>query len=183
MEVDAADKNGSNCATEHQPQQQQQQRPFAIKRWNLVATWSWDVECDTCAICRVHLMEACLRCQSEAKAQECVMFFRRLLPLSMNCRRFSTSPAGFKTFEEFKQGYERDSSQRRRQSTFHLVRTIPVLAGIWVTFMVGIFYYWHCYYTYIRRELRRDVGPFSRFFGALFMDYTKYAYNTDPDSP
>uniref|UniRef100_A0A183BW14 RING-type domain-containing protein n=1 Tax=Globodera pallida TaxID=36090 RepID=A0A183BW14_GLOPA len=73
MEVDAADKNGNSCATEHQPQQQQ--RPFAIKRWNLVATWSWDVECDTCAICRVHLMEACLRCQSEAKAQECVVIW------------------------------------------------------------------------------------------------------------
>jgi hypothetical protein len=32
------------------------EKPFALKKWNLVATWAWDVECDTCAICRVHLM-------------------------------------------------------------------------------------------------------------------------------
>lgn len=29
---------------------------FTIKRWNPVALWTWDVECDTCAICRVNLM-------------------------------------------------------------------------------------------------------------------------------
>jgi hypothetical protein len=26
---------------------------FSLKKWNAVAMWSWDVECDTCAICRV----------------------------------------------------------------------------------------------------------------------------------
>lgn len=31
-------------------------KPFALKRWNAVAMWSWDVECDTCAICRVQVM-------------------------------------------------------------------------------------------------------------------------------
>ncbi|CAL2028965.1 unnamed protein product [Caenorhabditis brenneri] len=40
-------------------------RPFVLKKWNALAIWAWDVECDTCAICRVHLMEECLRCQSE----------------------------------------------------------------------------------------------------------------------
>ena len=29
---------------------------FALKKWNAVAMWSWDVECDTCAICRVQVM-------------------------------------------------------------------------------------------------------------------------------
>lgn len=29
---------------------------FTLKKWNAVAMWAWDVECDTCAICRVHLM-------------------------------------------------------------------------------------------------------------------------------
>lgn len=38
---------------------------FTLKKWNAVAMWSWDVECDTCAICRVQVMDACLRCQSE----------------------------------------------------------------------------------------------------------------------
>ncbi|KAF1770949.1 hypothetical protein GCK72_002773 [Caenorhabditis remanei] len=32
-------------------------RPFVLKKWNALAIWAWDVECDTCAICRVHLME------------------------------------------------------------------------------------------------------------------------------
>ena len=34
---------------------------FSMKKWNAVAMWSWDVECDTCAICRVQVMDACLR--------------------------------------------------------------------------------------------------------------------------
>lgn len=33
---------------------------FTLKKWNAIATWSWDVECDTCAICRVQLMGAFL---------------------------------------------------------------------------------------------------------------------------
>ncbi len=41
---------------------------FSLKKWNAVAMWSWDVECDTCAICRVQVMDACLRCQAESKA-------------------------------------------------------------------------------------------------------------------
>jgi len=40
---------------------------FSLKKWNAVAMWSWDVECDTCAICRVQVMDACLRCQGESK--------------------------------------------------------------------------------------------------------------------
>lgn len=46
---------------------------FTLKKWNLVAMWSWDVECDTCAICRVQVMDACLRCQSENKQDDCVV--------------------------------------------------------------------------------------------------------------
>ena len=32
------------------------EKMFTLKKWNLVAMWSWDVECDTCAICRVQVM-------------------------------------------------------------------------------------------------------------------------------
>ena len=32
------------------------EKMFSLKRWNAVAMWSWDVECDTCAICRVQVM-------------------------------------------------------------------------------------------------------------------------------
>ncbi|XP_038672109.1 RING-box protein 2 isoform X2 [Scyliorhinus canicula] len=45
---------------------------FTLKKWNAVAMWSWDVECDTCAICRVQVMDACLRCQAENKQEDCV---------------------------------------------------------------------------------------------------------------
>ena len=27
-----------------------QSKLFTLKKWNAVAMWSWDVECDTCAI-------------------------------------------------------------------------------------------------------------------------------------
>ena len=30
-------------------------KPFTLKKWNAVAMWRWDVECDTCAICRVQV--------------------------------------------------------------------------------------------------------------------------------
>ena len=31
------------------------ERMFTLKKWNAGAMWSWDVECDTCAICRVQV--------------------------------------------------------------------------------------------------------------------------------
>lgn len=40
---------------------QKSDKMFTLKKWNAVAMWSWDVECDTCAICRVQVMgESCL---------------------------------------------------------------------------------------------------------------------------
>ncbi|KAI8438406.1 hypothetical protein MSG28_010941 [Choristoneura fumiferana] len=35
---------------------QKSDKMFTLKKWNAVAMWSWDVECDTCAICRVQVM-------------------------------------------------------------------------------------------------------------------------------
>ena len=32
------------------------EKMFTLKKWNAVAMWSWDVECDTCAICRVQVI-------------------------------------------------------------------------------------------------------------------------------
>ena len=32
------------------------EKMFTLKKWNAVAMWSWDVECDTFAICRVQVM-------------------------------------------------------------------------------------------------------------------------------
>jgi len=89
MEVEDCDSRASSTATVNTngdvasagkmtnsdaPTSQQQKessssgRLFSLKKWNAVAMWSWDVECDTCAICRVQVMDACLRCQAESKA-------------------------------------------------------------------------------------------------------------------
>lgn len=43
------------------------EKMFTLKKWNAVCHWSWDVECEICAICRVQVMDACLRCQAESK--------------------------------------------------------------------------------------------------------------------
>lgn len=37
---------------------------FQLKKWNAVALWSWDIQVDTCAICRNHIMDLCIECQS-----------------------------------------------------------------------------------------------------------------------
>lgn len=39
-----------------EPKRSKDEKMFTLKKWNAVAMWSWDVECDTCAICRVQVM-------------------------------------------------------------------------------------------------------------------------------
>ncbi|EZG45942.1 putative ring box protein 1 [Gregarina niphandrodes] len=53
----------------------QPERPiFELKKWNAVALWSWDLEVDTCAICRNHTMDLCIDCQARAdSASECTL--------------------------------------------------------------------------------------------------------------
>ena len=45
---------------------------FEVKKWNAVALWAWDIAVDNCAICKNHIMEACIDCQANnvANAQE-----------------------------------------------------------------------------------------------------------------
>uniref|UniRef100_A0A915PWU0 Acyl-coenzyme A oxidase n=1 Tax=Setaria digitata TaxID=48799 RepID=A0A915PWU0_9BILA len=62
-----------------------EQVPFVLKKWNALAMWSWDVECDICAICRVQLMDACLRCQSENKQDDCVVVWGECNHSFHNC--------------------------------------------------------------------------------------------------
>lgn len=57
---------------------------FTLKKWNAVAMWSWDVDCDTCAICRVHVMDACLKCQSD-KQDDCVVVWGECNHSFHNC--------------------------------------------------------------------------------------------------
>ncbi|XP_036206008.1 RING-box protein 2-like [Myotis myotis] len=58
---------------------------FSLKKWNTVAMWSWDVERDTCAICRVQVMDACLRCQAENKQEDCVVVWGECNHSFHNC--------------------------------------------------------------------------------------------------
>ena len=47
---------------------------FEVKIWNAVALWSWNLQVDTCAIDRTHLMEPCIECmanQNSATSKEC----------------------------------------------------------------------------------------------------------------
>ena len=63
--------NGNEKESEND-EQKKPEKLFQLKKWNAVAMWSWDVDCDTCAICRVHVMDACLRCQADNKQDDCV---------------------------------------------------------------------------------------------------------------
>ena len=37
---------------------------FEVKKWSAVALWAWDIHVDNCAICRNHIMDPCIECQS-----------------------------------------------------------------------------------------------------------------------
>ncbi|CAI4226322.1 unnamed protein product [Auanema sp. JU1783] len=71
-------------ASESSGQSSSEGKTFVLKKWNALAIWSWDVECDTCAICRVHLMEECLKCQAES-ASECVVVWGECNHSFHNC--------------------------------------------------------------------------------------------------
>lgn len=36
---------------------------FEIRKLNLLALWSYDVQSDTCAICKSNIMSSCIECQ------------------------------------------------------------------------------------------------------------------------
>ena len=64
-DTSVAMESTSNSVGEEQPKKEkggktkgkgQSGPPFTLKKWNAVAMWQWDVECDTCAICRVQVM-------------------------------------------------------------------------------------------------------------------------------
>lgn len=46
---------------------------FQIKKWRLVAYWKWEVDSDICAICRATVMDACIKCESDSKSDDCVI--------------------------------------------------------------------------------------------------------------
>ena len=50
------EENKGSAAKSQSKQKVSSGPPFTLKKWNAVAMWQWDVECDTCAICRVQVM-------------------------------------------------------------------------------------------------------------------------------
>ncbi|ESS66706.1 hypothetical protein TCDM_14228 [Trypanosoma cruzi Dm28c] len=52
------------CEAVSPPEGSEGQRRFELKRWNAVALWSWDIQVETCAICRNHVMDLCIECQA-----------------------------------------------------------------------------------------------------------------------
>ncbi|GAU88950.1 hypothetical protein RvY_01556 [Ramazzottius varieornatus] len=58
--------------------------PFVIKKFSPVFFWSWDVHSDSCAICRVMLMEPCLNCQVNNKTS-CVVVWGECNHAFHNC--------------------------------------------------------------------------------------------------
>ncbi|GAA97002.1 hypothetical protein E5Q_03676 [Mixia osmundae IAM 14324] len=58
-----------------QPEQTQTKR-FEVKKWNAVAMWAWDITVDNCAICRNHIMDVCIECQSNpnsSSSEDCTV--------------------------------------------------------------------------------------------------------------
>ena len=51
-EVEKVEDGGIEKKNEEEVKEDGGGRMFTMKKWNAVAMWSWDVECDTCAICR-----------------------------------------------------------------------------------------------------------------------------------
>ena len=47
-----------------------QESRFAVKKFNAVAMWSWDIQVENCAICRNHIMHPCIECQANALGTE-----------------------------------------------------------------------------------------------------------------
>lgn len=44
---------------------EEEQQRFELKKWSAVASWSWSISTDTCAICRNHIMDLCVECQAD----------------------------------------------------------------------------------------------------------------------
>eukprot|EP00917_Polyrhabdina_sp_WS-2016_P031932 GHVP01068172.1.p1 GENE.GHVP01068172.1~~GHVP01068172.1.p1 ORF type:complete len:108 (+),score=14.18 GHVP01068172.1:103-426(+) len=40
-------------------------KKFEVKKWCAVALWSWDITVEFCAICKNHIMDPCLSCNTQ----------------------------------------------------------------------------------------------------------------------
>lgn len=47
------------------PLEEKEEPIFKVTKWAGVAFWSWDISVDNCAICRNHIMDLCIECQTK----------------------------------------------------------------------------------------------------------------------
>lgn len=83
-EIECTENNGDNKVDEKKEMEemnfiakqvvQNGYQRFNLKKWVAAACWGWEVEVGNCAICRNHMMEMCIECQSkQSNGIECTV--------------------------------------------------------------------------------------------------------------
>eukprot|EP00456_Euglypha_rotunda_P029267 TRINITY_DN2294_c0_g1_i1.p1 TRINITY_DN2294_c0_g1~~TRINITY_DN2294_c0_g1_i1.p1 ORF type:complete len:150 (+),score=19.35 TRINITY_DN2294_c0_g1_i1:274-723(+) len=57
-------EESSKDEAESEKEKKKPTKIFEVKKWNAVALWAWDLQVDSCAICRNHIMDLCIECQA-----------------------------------------------------------------------------------------------------------------------
>lgn len=58
---------------------------FQVKKWNNLAFWAWSDGSDICAICRASVLDACMTCDTENRADSCVIVWGHCNHSFHNC--------------------------------------------------------------------------------------------------
>ncbi|XP_037948886.1 RING-box protein 1-like [Teleopsis dalmanni] len=45
------------------------EKRLEITKWDAMATWTWDIAVDNCAICRNNIMKHCIECQASQRQE------------------------------------------------------------------------------------------------------------------
>lgn len=73
LDIDDGSQPSSSGSAEEQRSSQvermdcdpsKEERRFKVRKWSAIALWAYDITVDNCAICRNHIMDKCIECQS-----------------------------------------------------------------------------------------------------------------------
>lgn len=73
LDLDDGSQPSSSGSTEEQRSSQvermdcfpsKEEKRFKVRKWSAIALWAYDITVDNCAICRNHIMDKCIECQS-----------------------------------------------------------------------------------------------------------------------